>query len=305
MARYMMGRVLSGMLTLAILSLIVFAASRQTGDPVVFVVGPNATPEQREAASKQLGLDKPLMVQYLNWAKDALHGDFGRSTTGSRAASDLFINRFPATVRLAGAAMAFAVPLGLLLGVLGAIYKDRWPDALSRTVAILGQSLPPFWVGLMLMLIFSVRLDVLPAAGDGGPSHYVLPAVTIGMFLVAAICRITRSSMIEVLGNDYIRTSRAKGLAEHTVILRHAVHNAAIPVVTILSLMFAFSLTGSIVAETIFAWPGVGRLAFQSIASRDFPVIQVIALAYGAIFITVNFITDMLYGFIDPRISHS
>ena len=304
MPRYILGRVLLGVLTLFVLSVVIFALSRETGDPLLYVVGTEATPEQREQARQDLGLDKPLPTQYLIWAGNAVQGDFGKALVGRRPAADVVMERFPATVKLAVAAMLFAIPLGLMLGVLSAVYKDRLVDAVGRTVAILGQSLPSFWIGIMLMLVFSVKLGLLPAAGMGGPKYFILPTVTVGMFLIAAITRLTRSSMVEVLANDYIRTARAKGLPERLVIARHALRNAAIPVLTLSAIMFAYALTGSVVAETVFAWPGVGRLAFQSVTARDFPVVQVVVLLYGAIFIAINLLTDILYSWIDPRIRY-
>jgi peptide/nickel transport system permease protein len=304
MQRYIISRVLQGILTLVALSLVVFMAARATGDPVLLLVGPDAPEEQREAIREELGLNKPLITQYLIFAKNAIKGDLGTAIRGGEPVSRMIMDRFPATVKLALATSVFAVFLGLILGILCAIKKNKAVDWLGRIIAVLGQSLPSFWVGIMLMLLFSVAWGILPVAGIGGPTHYILPVLAGGGFLLAGIARLTRSSMLEVLGSDYITFARARGTSESLIVLKHALRNAAIPVVTFAVVLMAFMLTGSIVIETVFAWPGVGRLAYQSITSRDFPVIQGIVLLYGAIFVFANLLADILYVWLDPRIRY-
>ncbi|MFC2000237.1 ABC transporter permease [Chloroflexota bacterium] len=304
MQRYIIIRLLLGILTLVLLSIVVFAMSRATGDPLLVLLGTQATEEERESARHELGLDKPLPNQYFIWARDVLQGDLGKSIRSKRPVTELIRERFPETVKLAVATVIFTIPLGLVLGVLCAIKRNKLIDMIGRFIAVLGQSLPGFWVGIMLMLLFAVTWNVLPASGTGGPSHFVLPVITMGLAFLAGILRLTRSSMLEVLGSDYITFARAQGTPEKLVILKHALRNAAIPVITLSTVLFAYLLTGSIITETVFAWPGLGRLAYDAIFSRDFPVIQGIVLLYGAIFVTLNLLADLLYAWSDPRIRH-
>ena len=302
MQRYIIIRLLQGILTLLLLSVLVFALTRATGDPILLLLGTQATEEERESAREELGLGKPLVTQYFVWAGDVLRGDFGKSIASRRPVSELLKDRFPATAKLALATVIFTVPIGVVLGVLCALRRNKSVDVLGRTIAVLGQSLPSFWVGIVLMLLFAVVWEVLPASGIGGPSHYVLPVITMGWFFLAGGIRLTRSSMLEVLGSDYITFLRAKGTPESSVILKHALRNAAIPIITLSTVLFAYLLTGSVIAETVFAWPGLGRLAYQSIFTRDFPVVQAIVMLYGVIFIALNLLADILYAWTDPRI---
>jgi len=231
------------------------------------------------------------------------HGDFGESVYLKEPVTDLIIDRFPATLKLASVTFVCVIPIGILLGVLAAIRKNRYPDVLARSIAILGQSLPNFWVGIMLMLLLSVTWDLLPTSGMGGADTYVMPVITLGWVSLAAVTRLTRASMLEVLGTDYITFLRARGASEKSVILKHALRNAAIPVVTMAAIMFGYLLTGSIVVESVFAWPGMGRLAYESVARADFPLIQAIVLFYGVIFISVNLLADAFYSWLDPRMA--
>ncbi len=303
MVRYLLKRISIILVTLWLLSIVVFILPRIAGDPVYLLLPSEATEADREELREELGLNKSIPEQYLIFMKDVVaHGDFGESVYLKEPVTDLIVDRFPATLKLASATFAFVMPVGILLGVLAAIRKNRYPDVLARSVAVLGQSLPGFWVGIMLILLLSVTWDLLPTSGMGGPDTYVMPVITLGWVSLAAVTRLTRSSMLEVLGTDYIMFLRARGASEKSVILKHALRNAAIPVVTMAAMMFGYLLTGSIVVESVFAWPGMGRLAYESVARADFPLIQAIVLFYGFIFISVNLLADVLYSWLDPRI---
>jgi len=304
MQRFIIVRVLQGLLTLFALSLVVFVLPRATGDPAFLYLGPNATEEQYQEFRERQGLDKSLPAQYLIWVREAVSGDFGESIYFGLPVSEVIVQRLPATIKLAFAAGAFAILVGLILGVLCAIKRNKAIDWLGRIIAALGQSLPSFWVGIMLILLFAVSWGVLPSSGMDSPKHYILPVLTMSWALLAGITRLTRSSMLEVLGSDYVAFVRARGTPEFKVILKHALKNAAIPVLTFAAVLFALMLTGSVIVETVFSWPGLGRLAYISILARDYAVIQAIVLLYGAIFILVNLLADILYAWLDPRIRY-
>jgi len=283
--------------------MIVFFLPRLSGQDPVYLLLPNdASQQDMDDLREKLGLDKPLPTQYWIFVKDAFRGDLGKSVFIKEPVTELIRDRLPATLKLAGATALAIIPLGVLLGVLCAIRRNKLLDVVGRTIAILGQSLPSFWIGIMLILVLSVELDILPTSGMGGPATYVMPVITLGWASLAALTRLTRSSMLEVLGNDFVTFLRAKGLSERSVILKHALRNASIPVVTMAALMFAYMLTGSVIVETVFAWPGLGLLAYQSVSRADFPLIQAIVLFYGIIFISVNLLADILYSWLDPRI---
>ncbi len=307
MQRFIMGRVLLSILTLVALSVIIFVVSRVAGDPVVLFMGvePGQTQDDIDRLRRSLGLDEPMVNQYWIFAKDVVRGDLGDSLRTDRPVLEMMGDRFPATLKLAGVTAVIAIPLGLLLGVMAAIKRDRPLDVIARIIAVLGQSLPSFWVGIMLILFFSVEWRFFPAAGLESPKHYVLPVITLGMYLLAALTRLTRSSMLEVLGSDFVTFARARGTAEHTVIFKHALKNAAIPILTLVAILMATMVTGSVVVETVFAWPGLGRLAYDSIVALDFPVIQAIVLFYGAMFVGANLLSDILYVWLDPRIRYA
>lgn len=304
MQRYIIIRVLQGVLTLVALSVIVFVLPRATGDPVLILAGWDSTEEQREVVREELGLDKGLPTQYWIFAKGVLRGDLGESFLRDRPVTEIIMDRLPATIKLALPAGFFAILIGVGIGILCAVKRNKASDVIGRITAMLGQSLPSFWVGIVLILLFSVMWQLFPAAGMGGPSHYVLPVVTLSWFLTAGIMRLTRSSMLEVLGSEYVAFARARGISETSVLLKHALRNAAIPIVTFSAVLMGFMLTGSVVVETVFAWPGLGRAAYESIVARDFPVIQGIVLFYGTIFIFFNLVADILYAWLDPRIRY-
>lgn len=252
----------------------------------------------------QEGLDAPVYVQYAKWLNHVIHGDLGRSLITGEPVLDEIIARFPATLQLALASMIISLLIAIPIGILSAVKQNSAIDYLGMTGALLGVSMPNFWLALLLILLFSVHLGWLPVCGRGGIEHLILPALTLGTGMTAITTRLTRSSMLEVLGQNYIRTARAKGLAEGLVIGKHAIKNAMIPVVTVAGLQFAFLLEGAVIAETIFAWPGIGRLLVDSIFNRDFAVIQGCALFIAVIFVLVNLLVDISYAYLDPRIRY-
>ena len=274
------------------------------GDPVMAMVGERADPQTIARLRAELRLDDPLAVQFVHYAGGVVRGDLGRSyITGRPILSDL-LERFPKTLQLAGAAMLLAAVCGITLGVLAARRPGGWTDRLSLAVAYLGISFPVYWIGLILILVFAVMLRWLPASGYGRPANLVLPALALGMRSIAFLARVTRSAMLEALGSDYARTARAKGVAERVVVVRHALRNALIPVITVLGLDFGAYLTGSILTETIFSWPGLGRYVVNAIARRDLPGVQGAVLFMSVVFVLVNLITDLAYAKADPRVRY-
>lgn len=304
MQAYILKRLLLGLVTLIGLSVIVFGVTRASGDPIPLLLGSQATVEQIEAERERLGLDEPLPVQYWKFVQEAVSGDLGDSLFYREPASEIVMDRFPATLKLILISMVFAVPLGILIGVLCAIKRNKTFDILGRTLALLGQALPIFWVAILLVLLFSVKWEIFPAAGMSGPKSYVLPCVTIGLFIVAAFTRLTRSAMLDVLGSDYIAFGRARGLSEKSLVLKHALKNAAIPILTFVGLLLARLLAGAVAVEAVFGWPGIGLLAYESVISGDYPIIQTIVLFIGAVVIGINLVIDLLYGQLDPRIRY-
>ena len=285
-----------GVVTLA------FAALRLSGDPAATMLPGDSSVEELAALRLALGLDRPLVVQYVAFLGDAVRGDFGTSFRHQQPALPLVLERLPATLELAFAALVLAIVIALPLGILAAIYRGRVVDMLAMAFAVVGQATPYFWMGIMLILIVSLELGWLPTSGRGGWQHLILPAVTLGTHFAAALARLTRTSMLEVLGQNFVVTARAKGLAERTVVLGHALKNAAVPIMTLIGLQFGTLLGGAVVTETIFAWPGVGRLAVQSIFVRDYPVVQAGVLVLAMSFVAINLAVDVLYGWLDPRI---
>lgn len=287
-------------------SIIIFVMMRLVpGDPARQALGPEATGDQVALLRHQWGLDQPLPVQYLYWLKRAVQGDFGRSTVSRVPASQEIFTRFPATIELTVASMTVSIILGLVFGVAAAVKHNTLFDRSSMVVALIGVCTPSFWLGLMLMLLFSVKLGWLPSFGKGGIRHLILPALTLGTGASAIIARVTRSSMLEVLSEDYVRTARAKGLSERVVILGHALKNAFIPIITILGLEFGGLLSGAVITETVFAYPGLGLLLVNSINNRDFPIVQGALLLFAVQFVLVNLFVDVIYARVDPRIAYS
>lgn len=279
-----------------------FILLRLSGDPVTLFVAEGASAEQIASVRHQLGLDRPVHVQLAYFIRRALVGDFGRSLRLNAPALEVVVERLPRTFALAVVAILLAAVIGIPLGVLSALYRGRFPERVAAGAAAVGLSIPTFWLGMMLVIIFAVQLHLLPTSGLGGWRHLVLPAVTLSAYPVAAIMRLVRSGMLEVLGLEFVRTARAKGLPERTVIFRHTLRNAAISVVTLLGLQFSTLMGGAIITETVFAWPGVGLLLVQSIFGRDYAVVQTALVLLAFCVVLVNTTLDLLYAWLDPRI---
>jgi peptide/nickel transport system permease protein len=304
MSRYLTIRLLEGVVALFVASVMVFGLARLTGDPVQMMLPDTAGQVEQEALSRQLGLDKPLPVQYWVFISKAVKGDFGRSIRYRRPVADFIFERAPATIKLAFAAAVVSFLFSLPFGVIAAIKRDKWQDLLAKSFAILGQSMPTFWLGIMLIQVFAVLLGWLPAGGSMSLRYWILPAFTIGFHSTAGLLRLTRSAMLDVLNSDYVRLARIKGVSERLVIWKHALRNAMIPVATFSGLIYVHMLMGSIVAETIFAWPGIGRLAYEAVRYRDFPMIQGLILLFVGLYIVFNLIIDVLYVYLDPRVRY-
>jgi peptide/nickel transport system permease protein len=303
MQRFIAVRVLQSLVAIMVISVLVFGLARLSGDPLDVMLPIEAGPEDYVRLEKYWGLDKPLPTQYAIFIAKALQGDFGESLKyQGKSAMGLVAERLPATLELAGAALLVSVLLALPIGVLAAVSKDSGWDAAAKVIALLGQSLPAFWLGIVLMWIFAVRLDWLPASGRGGIQHMILPAITLGWFQVAAIMRLVRSSMLEVLDSEYVKLARIKGIPEWKVIWKHCLRNAGIAPLTFFAIIAGSLLTGSVVTETVFTWPGVGLLVVDAVRSRDFQVVQAVVIVFAGIFILCNLLVDILYAYLDPRI---
>jgi peptide/nickel transport system permease protein len=305
MHKYIVRRFFQSLLALLVLSMLIFLMSRMTGDPTMLMLPDDASREDMARLRQALGLDRPLPIQYWVFLRNAVQGDFGRSIKGQMPVIDMIKERLPNSIKLAAVALCIAVLLAFPLGVVAAVKKDTALDTVANIVAVLGQSLPQFWVGIVLIQIFAVRLRWLPVAGVGSVAHYVLPAFTLGWFVVAGMMRLLRSSMLDVLGSEFVKLARIKGLPGRKVIWKHALRNALIPVLTFGAIYLAILVTGAILVETVFAWPGIGQLIYQGIVFRDFPVVQAVVLLTAAIVIAVNLLVDITYAYIDPRIRYS
>ena len=305
MIRFVLARLLQSLVALAILSVVVFILARATGDPLQLILPMSATPEDYTEARQYLGLDRPYVEQYLSFVGRAITGDFGMSLRARKPVSELIRERLPNSLSLAAFAMTISMAIAFPLGVLAAVKKGTGLDRTAQVIAVLGQSLPTFWVSIVLVEFVAGRLQWLPAGGNDGFTSYILPGFTLGWFVVAGMMRLLRSAMLEVLDSEYVKLARVKGVVEHNVVWRHALKNALIPVVTFAGIYFSILVTTAIVVETVFAWPGIGRLAYEGISSRDFPVIQAVVLTTAAIVAVVNLGVDCLYAVIDPRIRHA
>jgi len=303
--RFVLARLLQSLVALAILSVVVFILARATGDPLQLILPMSATPEDYAEARQYLGLDRPYVEQYLSFVGRAITGDFGMSLRARKPVSELIRERLPNSLSLAAFAMTISMAIAFPLGVLAAVKKGTGLDGTAQVIAVLGQSLPTFWVSIVLVEFVAGRLQWLPAGGNDGFTSYILPGFTLGWFVVAGMMRLLRSAMLEVLDSEYVKLARVKGVVEHNVVWRHALKNALIPVVTFAGIYFSILVTTAIVVETVFAWPGIGRLAYEGISSRDFPVIQAVVLTTAAIVAVVNLGVDCLYAVIDPRIRHA
>ncbi len=306
MLRFAAARLVQLVPTLLVVSMVVFAIVRLIpGDPARLLAGESASPDRLAAIRAQWGLDQPLVLQYATYMRRLLTGDMGTSISSSTPIGEELPGRLLVTVELAVAGAAIAVIIGMLAGIVGAIRPYSLVDYVSTSIALLGVSVPIFWSGLLLILLFAVQLHWLPSGGTGTPQHLILPALSLGFFGVGNIARQTRSTLLEVLVADYIRTARAKGLGEWAVVAHHGLQNAMIPVVTVIGIQFGRMLGGAILTESVFGLPGMGRYLVGAIASRDYPVIQACVLVFATSFILVNLVVDLLYGVLEPRIRHA
>ena len=314
MIAYTVRRLLQGLLVLFLISVITFFLINAAPGGPSAIVSMERTEEERQAIIRQLGLDRPLLVRYLDWFGGVLRGDLGKSLNQGLPVSTLLTQRMGNTLQLALSALMLTALLGVVLGVLAALYKNRWPDHLISSVATIGMSVPAFWLGIVAIIVFAVQLKVLPSSGifTVGQEfslldrlrHLAMPASVLAFTLIPNVIRVTRSALLEVLTSDYVRTARAKGLSERLVLLKHTLKNAMVPVIAILGLITTVLFSGSVVVESVFGWAGLGRLAIEAANGRDYPVILGVTLLVGAIVVLVNLLVDLLYAAVDPRISH-
>ena len=302
MKRYALRQVVQLAVVIVGISMLAFAILHVIGDPVTLLLPQNAGKEEYERYNKLLGLDKPIYVQYWKFASRAVQGDFGKSWYADTPAFKLVLERMLPTLYLTTAGLVTALLIALPLGILAALKRHSFVDSLCTMAAVAGQAMPIFWLGIMLIIIFAVQLRLLPASGYGTWQHFLMPAFTLGAFLAPITMRLVRSGVIEIMNMEYIKTARAKGLAERLVVIKHAFRNACIPVITVLGLQFGQLLGGAVITETVFAWPGVATLTVDAIRNQDFPVVQCAVVLLALIIVAVNFLVDMIVGLIDPRI---
>ncbi|MCC6180066.1 MAG: ABC transporter permease [Chloroflexi bacterium] len=305
MTAYIVKRLLQMVPVLLGITIVAFVLVRLTGDPATIMLPPEAPAETVAAFRQEFGLDQPIYVQYLRFIGDALQGDFGKSLRYKEPVGALFMERLPATLELAVGAMAIAIFIGIPVGVLSAVKKNSWIDTVTRFIALFGQAVPSFYLGLILIMILAVQYRLLPTGGRGSMAQLILPAVTLGVHLLALTARFSRGAVLDVLRQEYVRTGRAKGLSERVVLGRHVMKNAMIPIVTVIGLQVGAMFSGAVVTETVFSWPGIGRLMVQAISTRDFPIVQATVMIVAVIFVMVNLIVDLTYAWLDPRIKYS
>jgi len=294
-------RLLRAVVALWLVSTVVFVVMRLSGDPVPLLLPSDALLSEIARVRAELGLDRSLPVQYVTFLANLMHGDFGRSIHFRTPALSVVLGYLPATLELGLTAFVVAAIVAVPIGIVSAVYRNSAIDHLAMATALVGQSAPTFFLGILFILLVSLKAGLLPTGGRGDWHYLVLPSLTLGVFAMAYVARLTRSAMLEVLRTDFVRTARAKGLSETLVVAKHTLKNAAVPIVTIMGLQFGVLLGGAVVTETVFAWPGIGRLAIQSIYNRDYPVVQCVVFISAALFVVVNFAVDMLYGVLDPR----
>lgn len=304
MQRYIMRRIFYALISLVILSITIFCLIRFTGDPAVLMVEPGASEADLQAIRQEFGLDQPWVMQYGIFIANMARGDFGMSIYYREPALDLYLQRLPASLLLAAVAMSISLLIGIPIGILSAVRVNSWLDTIGKTFSILGLSLPSFWVGLLLIMIFSVSWGWLPSSGSGTYWHIIMPAFSLGWVFSAAYTRMARSAMLEVLGSEYIKLARLKGLPEKLVIVKHAFKNAVIPVLTLAGINLVIMMNVAVVVESVFAWPGIGRLLYEGISNRDFPVVQTTVLMGGMMIVVINLLVDILYAYVDPRIRY-
>lgn len=300
---YIIRRIVRSVVVIFGVLLITFTTMRLSGDPVTLFVAEGASQEEIQSIKRMLGLDKPIYLQFAYYVKRVTVGDFGRSLRMNQPAIELVIERLTVTLKLAAFAIGLAAVIAIPLGILCALYRGTMIDKISMVGAVMGQSVPTFWLGMMLVILFAVNLKLFPTSGASGIKSVILPAITLGAYPVASITRLMRSGMLEVLSQDYIRTARAKGLHERVVLFRHALKNAAISVVTLMGVQFSTLMGGAIITETVFAYPGIGLLLIQSIFNRDYAVVQASVIVFAVIVIVTNLLIDFLYTVLDPRIT--
>jgi len=304
MQRYIVRRVFYALISLVLLSITIFCLIRFTGDPAVLMVEPGASEADLQAIRQEFGLDKPWVVQYGVFMVNMARGDFGMSIYYREPAFELYLQRLPASLLLAAVAMSISLLIGIPIGILSAVRVNSWLDTIGKTFSILGLSLPSFWVGLLLIMIFSVSWGWLPSSGSGTFWHILMPAFSLGWVFSAAYTRMARSAMLDVLGSEYIKLARLKGLPEKLVIAKHAFKNAVIPVLTLAGINLVIMMNVAVVVESVFAWPGIGRLLYEGISNRDFPVVQTTVLMGGMMIVVINLLVDILYAYVDPRIRY-
>ncbi|MBI4277656.1 MAG: ABC transporter permease [Armatimonadetes bacterium] len=304
MLRFIVQRLFDAIFVILGVSFVVFIMVHLSGDPVLLMLPLDASTEQVQEFRQRLGFNDPLPVQYARFMWNVAHGDFGTSLRFDQPALRLVTERLPYTIRLAAVSLTLAACFGIPTGVIAAVWRGRGWDVAVRVVALLGQAVPIFWLGIMLILVFGERLHVLPTSGVGSWQHFVLPSVSLAAYSAASISRLQRSAMLEVLGQEYVRTAHAKGLPRRVVVTKHALRNALIPVITIMGLQMGTLLGGAVITETIFAWPGVGRLSMQAIQSRDYVLVQAAVFIVATIFVLINLVVDLLYAVLDPRIHY-
>ncbi len=302
MGTYILKRSFDSLIALTGVVILVFCMVRFSGDPATLLAPQNATAAEMASIREDLGLDQPIWAQFVIYVQNLMKGDMGYSYRFRQPATQLIFERIPATLQLSLAAFAVSLLISFPIGIYTAVHKGTFADAIGRTIALLGQAMPGFWLALMMILLFSVTLRWLPTSGRGTIAQLIMPAFVLGWFSTASLIRLLRSSMLDVLDSDYIKLARIKGVPEHVIIWKHALKNAAIPIVTILAIRLGHLIDGSVIIETIFAWPGVGQLAVQSIFARDYPVVQAAILLVSATVITSNFLADLVYSWVDPRI---
>jgi len=304
MTTYILKRLVQVIPVLIGITVVAFVLVRLTGDPATIMLPPEAPAATVAAFRAEFGLDQPIHIQYLRFVGDALRGDFGKSLRYREPVGDLVLERLPATLELAIGAMAIAVFIGIPVGVLSAVKRNSWIDTVTRFFALFGQAVPSFYLGLMLIMIIAVQFRWLPTGGRGSLEQLILPAVTLGVHLMALTARFSRGAVLDVLRQDYIRTGRAKGLGETILLSRHVMKNAMIPIVTVIGLQVGAMFSGAVVTETVFSWPGIGRLMVQAISTRDFPIVQATVMIVAVIFVVVNLLVDLTYAWLDPRIKY-
>lgn len=304
MARFLLRRLISAAIVVFGVVTVIFILARLLGDPVTLMIQPGMTQADVDALRTELGFDRPLITQYVAFVRDALTGDFGVSPWQRQPALQLVLDRLPATLLLTCCAMAFSLIVALFVGSVSAMRRGSLVDRAAMTLVLLGQSVPNFWLGLMLVLVFATQLNWLPTAGSGSWQHLILPTITLGFFSLARLTRLVRSELLTVTSRDYIRTARAKGLPRALIFRRHALRNVAIPVITVLAIDFGLLMGGAVVTETIFAWPGIGRLMIQAIGQRDFPILQAGVFVVALMVVIANLLADLAYAWFDPQVSY-